>query len=228
MSWVVIAETLRRHLTSVGYVAFTALLAIVAIAGSQMGGPGRSWTSLIALLAIVAGAGVIGPEFSSGTLQLILVKPIQRATYVLSRVTGVVLAVWIAALVAFASELVARLASTRPVPWSALSVGLLNALADTVLVVALLALLGTLTRAYYNVAVYFFVMISLNIAMSLGARKLPKMALDALRFVERNLFPDAPPRFDRDWLLLVLSNAVIAIVLACFAFRRREVPYGAD
>ena len=37
---------------------------------------------------LITGCGPIGPEFSSGTLQLILVKPINRATYLLSRVAG--------------------------------------------------------------------------------------------------------------------------------------------
>lgn len=228
MSRVVIAETVRRHLTSVGYVAYTVVLALVAITGSQMGSPGNSWPPLVSLLAIVAGAGVLGPEFSSGTLQLILVKPIRRATYLVSRVTGVVLAVWIAALVAFVCEVVPRLVDKPPMPWTTLGIALLNVMIDCVLVVALLALFGSFMRAYYNVALYFVVMIALNMTMAMGARKLPKFVLDALRFIERNLYPDAPPRFDRDWILLVLANAAIAIVLACVAFRRREVPYGAD
>jgi ABC-type transport system involved in multi-copper enzyme maturation permease subunit len=228
MSSVVIAETLRRHLTSVGYVAYTAVLALVALTGSQIGSPAGSWPPLIALLAIVAGASVIGPEFSSGTLQLILVKPIRRATYLVSRATGVVLAVWLAALVALVCELLARSAASAPVPWQTMSINALNAMLDSVLVVALLALFGSMTRAYYNVALYFTCMLGLNMTMGLGARKLPKVVLDALHFVDRNLFPDAPPRFDRDWILLVLSNAAIAIVLACFVFRRREVPYGAE
>ena len=29
-------------------------------------------------------------------------------------------------------------------------------------------------------------------------------------------------------MLMVLANAAVALVLACLAFRQREVPYGAD
>ena len=49
-----------------------------------------------------------------------------------------------------------------------------------------------------------------------------------LGVVDRNLFPDLPPRLDREWILMVLANAAVALLLACFAFRGREVPYGAD
>ncbi len=227
MSGVVILETLRRHVTNIAYVTAVALLLIVAIAGSQLGLPGQSWPSLITLLTLVLGSGVLGPEFSSGTLQLILVKPIRRATYLVSRVTGVVLAVWIAAVLCFVVEVIGRLAGEE-MGWSAMATSLANSMADAVLVVALLALFGSALRAYYNVALYFVILIALNMTLGLGARKLPKAVLDAIRFIERNLYPDFPPRFDRDWLLLVLSNAAIAIVLACFIFRRREVPYGAD
>jgi hypothetical protein len=49
-----------------------------------------------------------------------------------------------------------------------------------------------------------------------------------LRVVDHNLFPELPPGLDAAWTLMVLSNAAIALLLACLAFRRREVPYGAD
>lgn len=227
MSGVVVLETLRRHVTNIAYIGAVAFMLIVAIAGSQFGPPGQSWPAFVTLLAIVLGSGVLGPEFSSGTLQLILVKPIRRATYLVSRVTGVVLAVWIAAALCFAVEVIARLAGDE-VGWKALGTALVNSMADAVLIVSLLTFFGSFLRAYYSVALYFVILIALNTTLGLGARKLPTAVLDALRFLERNLFPDLPPRFDRDWLLMVVSNAAIAVVLACFVFRRREVPYGAD
>jgi hypothetical protein len=69
--------------------------------------------------------------------------------------------------------------------------------------------------------------------MLLGAllafrRKLPESVGAAGQFMQNNLFPSTPYGFSREWLLLVLANAAIAILLACLAFRRREVPYGAD
>jgi hypothetical protein len=53
--------------------------------------------------------------------------------------------------------------------------------------------------------------------------------IDALGTIHDNLYPSAPGiPFDRNWLLMIGSNAAVALLLACLIFRRREVPYGAD
>lgn len=229
MSGVVVLETLRRHFTNIGYWSYVALVTILAAGVSQFNQPAAVWPSLVTLLAIITGCNPIGPEFSSGTLQLVLVKPINRATYLLSRVAGVVLSVWVAALFAFAAEIIGRLISGN-VPWTTLAAALLNSAADAILVVALLTLLGSLTRAYFNVALYIGVMIGISFFAGVlrMVRGMPEFVFQALAAIERNLYPDVVPRFDHDWLLLVLSNAAVALLLACFAFRNREVPYGAD
>jgi ABC-type transport system involved in multi-copper enzyme maturation permease subunit len=223
----VIGETLRRHLTSVAVVSYIALLAIVGAGMSYSNQPTGGWTSLASLLAIILGCGPIGPEFSSGTLQLILVKPVKRSTYLLSRVTGVVLVVWIAATVACVSSIAASLLSGRTVPWEPLGNALLGSLAGTLLTVSLLTLLGSLTRAYFNAALYIGIQILLSIVAALIARRFPDV-VKGIQVIQDNLFPDTPPSFDRQWLMIVLSNAAVALVLACLVFRRREVPYGAD
>ena len=229
MSSVVILETMRRHFTSIGYWAYVAFLTILAAGVSQFSTPAALWPNLVTLMAIIFGCRPIGPEFSSGTLQLVLVKPIHRATYLLSRVAGVVLSVWVAALLAFAGETIGRLIGGT-VPWSTLGITLLNSAADTILIVSLLTLFGALSRAYLNAALYVVLMIGISIFMSALRmwRSTPEFVFQALAAIERNLYPDVVSRFDRDWLLLVLSNAAIALLLACFAFRNREVPYGAD
>jgi ABC-type transport system involved in multi-copper enzyme maturation permease subunit len=228
MSGVVVAETVRRHVTNVGYLSYIALVAMVGLAVSRFDQPAAVWPTLITLLSVITGAAIVGPEFSSGTLQLILVKPVNRASYVISRIAGVVAAVWLATLTAFAFECAGRVVR-GDVPWRSLSISLVNVSADVVLTVSLLALLGSLTRAYFNAAIYVGLQIALSMAMGVltMARKYPEVGR-VLAVVEKNLFPEVPPRFDRDWMLLVFSNAAVAILLACIAFRNREVPYGAD
>lgn len=235
-----IRETLRRHVTSVGYLGYLALLAIVSLGVSVFNRPGAGWPSLITLLALITGAGTIGPEFSSGTLQLILVKPLTRAAYLLSRVTGIVLAVWLAALVCALFELAGRAFWTDAVPLAAVGTALMNAAADTILTVSLLALLGSLTRAYFNIALYLIVSFALSMSpVVLGLLRQSANAVGrflsgftgidrVLMIIDQNLFPDLPPRPDGAWMVMVLSNAAVALLLACLVFRRREVPYGAD
>lgn len=226
MSWVVIEETLRRHATNLAVIVFLLAIAMFGFGAAMSNRPGTTWPGLVTLFAIVIGCGVIGPEFSSGTLQLILVKPINRAVYLISRVAGVVLVVWAAALLGFVCEVLGR-AYGGAVPWKPLGIALFNAMTGPLLIVSVLALLGSVTRAYFNVAAYWALQMLLG-ALLAFRRKLPESVGAAAQFVENNLFPDTPYGFSREWLLLVLSNAAIAILLACLAFRRREVPYGAD
>lgn len=241
MNRTVIAETMRRHLTNIGYLAYLALLGIIAFGIAGFNRPASVWPSLVSLLAFITGCGAIGPEFSSGTLQLILVKPVNRAVYLLSRVTGIVLVVWIAALLAALCETAGRAVwGTHVIPWMPIGTALLNVCLDTILTVALLALLGSITRAYFNIAIYFVVMVGLSMTgLILGMIRQSQNALgvwlyahpgfeQALNVIDVNLFPDVVPLFNASWILMVLSNAAVALLLACLAFRRREVPYGAD
>lgn len=228
-SRVVIEETIRRHLTHIGYVTYVAFMAIVAIGVSQFGPPGAMWPTLVGLLAIITGCGPIGPEFSSGTLQLILVKPVNRATYLLSRVAGVLCVIWLAALVPFACEVICRLIKGA-IPWQAMGTTLLNTAVLAILTVSLLTLFGSLTRAYLNVAIYMVLQVALSVVpmmLSLNRERFAAISR-VIAVIDQNLYPEALPGLDWRWLLLVVSNAGVALTLACFVFRSREVPYGAD
>jgi ABC-type transport system involved in multi-copper enzyme maturation permease subunit len=237
---VVVAETVRRIFTNLGFLIFAAFLLIVALAASGFDHPGAMWPTLIAGLAIILGSGPIGPEFSSGTLQLILVKPVRRWVYLLSRVTGVVLAVWAVAILGAVAELAGRFLWSDATVWPRVAGAMVNCFADAILTASLLVLLGSLTRAYFNVAIYLGVRFSLMaLATVLGFMRVSRNALGqileqypaiekAVARVDQTLYPDFPPSFQLKWIGVVLLTAAIALALACIAFRSREVPYGAD
>ncbi len=229
MSGVVIRETIRRHVTHVGYLAALLLITLSGLTASQAVQAGSLWPSLVTLLAAVTGCAIIGPEFSSGTLQLILVKPINRSVYLLSRVTGVVAVVWLAAVLGSVAEGLARLFNGS-LALRFLGVALINSMAETLLIVALLTLLGSLTRAYFNVAIFYGLNVGLSITIGIMRvmRKVPVVIPDMLAVMQRNLFPDVPSTPAPGLLLLLVCNASVALLLACIVFTRREVPYGAD
>lgn len=242
MSVVVVFETVRRHCTNVLAVAFVVFLAILGLASSRL--ESRMWPGMIELLAIVVGASLIGPEFSSGTLQLVLVKPINRAVYLVSRVAGVVLFIAMAGTTAFAAEAIGRLIWGDADKIGAAAIMLLNKVSGAALTCALLALFGSFLRAYFNVALFWLIEIVLGLVQSLfNASQMAKSGFlgavyrmllrypfidRTLGIIQTNLYPVEPTNVDRDWLLLVWSNLFVMLVLACFFFRRREVPYGAD
>lgn len=240
MNAAVFAETVRRHLSSVGYLVFVALIALVGLFAASFNKPASMWPTLVTLLAIVTGSALIGPEFSTGTLQLLVTKPIRRQVYLLSRAAGVLAVVCAAAIVAACAEALARIASGAEVPWRVIADASGGALIEALLTIALLALLGSLTRAYFNVAIYVLTQLAFSIAESiLGAARVRGHAIGrylqhhpsverGLALVDDLFFPAAPPELQWLWALRVLATAAIALVLACLAFRRREVPYGSD
>ena len=231
MNATVIGETVRRHLTSVAFISFLVLLAFLGFAVSRFHVPGAVWPSLVSILAIVAGAGLIGPEFSTGTLQLIVSRPVSRSAYLLSRFTGVLAVVAIAAVVPFVSEFVARfIFDVRPISVAPL----VNVVAGAALTCALLVFFGSVTRGYFNVAIYFLIQIGLSAAQAiLGLIRVRGGSIgrefeESVAWIEQVLFPERPPHLDPAWLFRVAIVATLALTLACLAFRRREVPYGAD
>jgi ABC-type transport system involved in multi-copper enzyme maturation permease subunit len=245
VSATVIVETLRRHFAHIAYVATVLMIVLIGATMAAVDGPAGATLQIMKLFIIIAGCQIIGPEFSSGTLQLILSKPIHRARYLLSRVAGVVLALWIVIAGAYAADVIARGIGGHKIEWltgggAALAFG-----AEAVLVCALMALFGSFTRSYLNVALYLGGQVLLSMiggvlqiiqrldrgafaALAAFLRAHPGV-ISTIRTIDQNLYPDAPPiPFDRNWLLLVFSNAAIALLLACLIFRKREVPYGAD
>lgn len=240
MNGTVIAETVRRHLSSIGYVLFVLLLAAVGLLSSNFAVPGSMWPSLVALLAIVTGSAVIGPEFSTGALQLIVSRPVSRPAYLLSRVTGVLLSVALAAVAGLAAECTGRLLRAGAVPWAHLGGMFAGALAASLLIIAMLTLLGSLTRAYFNVAIYLGGEAALGMIQAVtGTIRIRGEGVGAflqhhpgvergLAAVDDTLFASVPGALTGAWLARVLVTAAVALVLACLAFARREVPYGSD
>jgi ABC-type transport system involved in multi-copper enzyme maturation permease subunit len=245
VSFVVITETLRRHFAHLGYIAALLALIVIVVTTAAIGAPSQAPYEMIGLFTLIAGCQLIGPEFSKGTLQLILSKPVGRSAYLLSRVIGVVLAIWVAIIVMFGSDVIGRLIDGTSINWrTALSTMLVAAL-KTLLVCCLLAFFGSFSRSYANVAIYIVVQILSS--MIFGLLSMMKNAvsgemgkigallrahpgvIEGFSAIRRNLFPDGPNiPFDRNWILMMLCNASAALLLACVIFSRREVPYGAD
>jgi len=245
VSPVVIAETLRRHFAHLGYISALLVLIVIVVTMSAIGAPSQAPYEMITLFTLIAGCQLIGPEFSKGTLQLILSKPVGRSAYLVSRVAGVVLAIWVAIFVIFASDIGGHLITGTTISWRTALATLLAALLDALLVCSLLAFFGSFSRSYVNVGIYVGAQILFG--MLLGLLSMMKGAvsgemgkigaflrahpgfLEGFNAIRNNLFPVKPNiPFDRNWILMMLCNASVALLLACVIFSRREVPYGAD
>jgi hypothetical protein len=155
-------------------------------------------------------------------------------------VAGVLAVVCLAAAAGLCAESLTRLISGAEVPWRRLADAFGGAVLESFLAIALLTLLGSVTRAYFNAAIYVTTQIVLSIAESLlGVIRVKGHAagqyLQHHPAIERSLagvgdflFPDAPQELHWLWVLRLLAAAGTALLLACLAFGRREVPYSAD
>lgn len=241
MNGAVFAETVRRHLASVGFVAFVVFVALIGLFVSSFNTPAAMWPSLVTLIAIITGSALIGPEFSTGALQLIVSKPIRRPVYLLSRVAGVLACVAIAALAGASAEIFGRIAfGGRDIPWDRLGIVLASEIAVAFLVIALLTVLGSVTRAYMNAAIYvaaqaalsgletIFGLMHMRERMGSAFLEMHPGIESGLIAFDDALFPSVPAQWTPQWMLQTLGIAAVALALACLAFQRREVPYGAD
>ncbi len=240
MNAAVIVETIRRHVTRPGFVVFLVFLALAGVAASSFNVPASVWPSLVGLLSIVAGAQLIGPEFSSGALQLIVSKPIRRSVYVMSRVAGVVASIAIAATIAVTAEVAARAVfSSQPIPSQRIALAFVGSLSGAIQTVAMLTLFGALTRSYFNAAIYLGAEAGLSTLQALLGVVRVKGAAGAfleqhpivehtVTAIDNTLYPDPPLQLDPMWFGRVAVVAVVALALACVAFERREVPYGSE
>jgi ABC-type transport system involved in multi-copper enzyme maturation permease subunit len=240
VSGIVIAETVRRHLVRPGYIIFLILVAMTAMFAATFNTPAQMWPWLVSVLAIITGSAIVGPEFLTGTLQLIVSKPISRPSYLVSRVVGVFASVGLAAGIGFAAESAARgLLGRAALPWHRLAEAFGAALLVSLLSIALLTLLGSVTRSYFNVAIYLGTEVAISMTATLVGLVRVKARADAavdrfamfdrvLAALDDFLFPAMPAELHRSWIIRVLATAIVSLALACLAFNRREVPYGAE
>ena len=104
----------------------------------------------------------------------------------------------------------------------------------------MLTFLGSLTRAYWNAAIYVGTEAALGtVEAILGSLRMRPSTIGelleshpgierGLATIDDILFTSAPEQLTGQWLARVLVTATIALALACLAFERREVPYGSD
>ena len=240
MSGVVFIETVRRHVTNVAYLIVLLLFAIVACIAGAIGATPGMWTGIVNLAGIVLACQLIGPEFSSGTLQLVLAKPVNRSSYLVARYCGVVVATAILFAVPAVFDAGSRVFAHHEHLTASMFALPANTAMSFIIAAALFALFGSMSRSYINLAIYFISETMLYAAMAVlraienGSYAVspffqahPGIAIGMTKLT-RNLFPEVTQTFDWRWTLMVVSNGAVALLLACLVFRDREVPYGAD
>ena len=218
----IIRETLRRRWTGVYFYLFVAaivMLAVVTVMSDLEAEAGLG----PAMLAFFLAFELIGPEASSGSLQLVLARPVRRSSYLLARYAGVVLSATGVILIAAIAALVTAAIAEIPIDARPFAKALIATVVDTFFPMAMIAFFGAFTSSFANALLYLFYLVAVTVSAS-------KVAELAPRFHAR-VWPELTPQVVPGVLsghLVAISNALVVLVLAALILNRRELGYGKE
>ena len=226
---------LLQRLTSPMRLGLLFLVTIFPLGGVAIMGSLTVLTGVAGSIAMILAAGAIGQDVSSGTLQLLLVRPVTRPSYLVSRWLATVLAttVILAALLALGSgAMILRGTPASPIEVvRMLAEGVFTAAGQS----AVLIMFSTLAGGLGDVGLWFGSMAALQM-LTLGAQfKGWTIATRLLGELNGVLTPElklmwltqgmSPP-----WFAIVSYASTVTLVLAIGITRlnRREISYAAD
>jgi len=236
MNAVLVLATLRQRFTSPIRLLIVLLLGWMPMLPILMA-PRTGFAALgdCYFLALTLAAGMIGQDLSSGTLQLLLARPVTRAQYVFSRWGAVAAGTFlIAGLQTLAAALIMALRGV-PVPWDQAALFLANGALLALGTAAVMALLSSLAAGLGDLGLLFLVFFSAQVLEKVGMFKswdwLVRGAGELLRVLKPEL--DLAPFLHGGpvaWLAVVsyLSTVTLCLGLAVVVMNRRELSYASS
>ena len=183
-------------------------------------------------LALALAAGMIGQDVASGTLQLVLSRPVTRTGYVLSKwlaVTGGTLAL-VALQVGVATLII--LVRGAHVPWDEAVLYLANSALLAAGAAAVMALLSALVPGLGDLGLLLLAFLSAQVLGAVGAHQQWSVMVSAADELQRTLKPELnlAPLFHGQpvsWLAVVayLSTVTLCLAAAAVVMNRREFSY---
>lgn len=229
-----VKRLLRQKLGNLGIVLVLVAVALLTVLSFSSGNGGPA---MLALLLIATGA--VSRDIASGTIQMILARPVRRSDYLLGRYLGIL--VLLAAFLLFAVLLSVSFQSLLGALFEVRETVALDTLLrvaagewlDGTLLAATLIFFSTFLPGVGDLLAYFLLQIGLGVAGSLGGR-FPAIARGAA-FVRDNFFPHVA--WDevlqgQGMLGAEVGRFVLALTVfligAIVIFSRREFSYGHD
>jgi ABC-type transport system involved in multi-copper enzyme maturation permease subunit len=160
---------LRQRITSPMRLGLIVLSTLFPLGGVAMMGSLSVLGGIASPLALIFAAGAIGQDVSSGTLQLLLVRPVTRPAYLLNRWLGAVFGALGLTLLMFAlGTLSLMMRGTPPAATELIRMSLESTAAATGSA-AIMIMLSTLAGGLGDVGLYFASLILLQMMAAVGA-----------------------------------------------------------
>jgi len=235
MNVTLIRALLLQRFTSPMRLAVTSLFTFFPFVGVALSGDLSVLGGIAGPLAVVFAAGAIGQDVSAGTLQLLLVRPVTRPSYVVHRWLGAVIA---ALLVTLATILCSVLVLVlRGTPATALQVVRLVLESTTTIAghAAVVVMFSSLLSGVADVGLLVGLLFVAQMAAAVAAwKQWPVLARAATEF-QATLTPTlswawlgqgvAPSWFNvASWA----SSLTLALAIAITVMNRRELSYATD
>ena len=172
MNPTLVLATLRQRFTSPLRVVFLVLLAwmpMIAILMAPRGGFAPLGDCYFIALALAA--GMIGQDLSSGTLQLLLARPVTRAQYVFSRWGAVAAGTLAVVVLQLLLATLIMLARGAPVPWAQGALLLGSDVLVALGAAAVVALLSSLASGLGDLGLLLLVFVSAQVLEKVGMFK---------------------------------------------------------
>jgi ABC-type transport system involved in multi-copper enzyme maturation permease subunit len=229
-----IVAFLRQRLTSPMRLGLIVLATLFPLGGVAIVGSMSVLSGIAAPLALVFAAGAIGQDVSSGTLQLLLVRPVTRPAYLVNRWLAAVIGALGLTLLMFAlGTLVLMLRGTPPAASELMRMSL-ESTASASGNAAIMVMFSTLVGGLGDVGLYFASLIVLQMLGAVGQFK----QWPWLERASTELQGVLAPQLSFAWLLQHTpvswfavaswaSTITLALAVGIARLNRRELSYAA-
>lgn len=229
MNKVVFGQLLRETCGNRYYAAFALFIVVQGVViGIYARHIDRVW---LFVATVLIGSLALGPDTGRGLVQLVLVRPVSRAEYVLSRFAAALCAIMLLIAASAAGHVSGAIGShgghISDFLWEHAA-----AAVDASVDVAVLVFFGSFTTSYLNIPCYGALRILLpSLSAPLGQWLSPESwQFRILASIQASVMPRARPdavTFYGD-LHAALAASAAFLFLAVVIFGRRELPYASD
>ncbi len=235
MNMTLVQSFLRQRFSSPMRLGLLFLMTVFPLGGVAIMGTLSVLSGLAGPIAMILAAGAIGQDLSSGTLQLLLVRPVTRPSYLLSRWYAVVLAttVILASVLALGSIAMVLRGSPPDVRELALMLaeGIFTAAGQSAVIIMFSSLVGGLG----DIGLWFACIVALQMLTLAAQFKQWASVVRILHELNDVLSPSlslqwlmqgTPP----SWFALAsfASTVTLALAVGITRLNRREISYAAD
>jgi ABC-type transport system involved in multi-copper enzyme maturation permease subunit len=226
---------LRQRFTSPARLALLALVCVFPLGGAAITGQMALLGGIAAPIALILAAGAVGQDISSGTLQLLLVRPVTRPSYLLHRWLAVFIGAFGLCLFVFALGIFALVLRSMAPPALDVARLVLDAATTTAGYAAVIVMLSTLAGGIGDLAIYAGVFFVSQAIMGVAMFQRWQWLMRVSQEIQGVLGPSIPWAWigsgaTPPWFAIVAwaSTVTLALAVAIARLNRRELSYAAD